>query len=322
MRINSDIQKATLFKCRLSAALYDKQGTHMRNQILSILVPFLLLSGCSNSKLSLRHDVALSLDSERIAYDVVGKGKTSLIFIHGWSCDGRYWQKQIPAFAKEYQVITVDLAGHGHSSLDRSEFSMLSFANDVKAIIDKENIDKAILIGHSMGGGVIAEAARLMPERVVGIVGIDTLQNVAERTAQTVIDEMVRPFEDDFKSAAQNFVSPMFPKGTDQQLMNWVKEDMSSAPKEIALNAFRNYLGQHVNGEAATVFEDITIPVVSINARLWPTAPEENKKHIKNYQLFYIEETGHFPMLEKPEEFNMLLKKALKSIESKRNRNI
>jgi pimeloyl-ACP methyl ester carboxylesterase len=128
---------------------------------------------------------------------------------------------------------------------------------------------------------------------------------------------MVKPFEADFKSAAKDFVSPMFAKGTDQQLIVWVKEDVSSAPKEIALSAFRNYLGQYVNGEAATVFKDITIPVISINARLWPTAPEENRKYIKNYQLFYIEGTGHFPMLEKPEEFNMLLKKAINSIESK-----
>ena len=294
----------------------------MKNHILLTLLTIFLLSGCERSEFSVRHDVALSFDSERIAYDVVGEGDTTLIFIHGWSCDGRYWQKQIPVFAKEYQVVTVDLAGHGHSSLDRYEFSMLSFANDVKAIIDKENINRAILIGHSMGGGVIAEAARLMPQKVVGIVGIDTLQNVAERTPQNVIDEMVKPFEADFKSAAQNFVAPMFPKGTDQQLMNWVKEDMSSAPKEVALSAFRNYLGQYVNGEAAIVFKDITIPVVSINARLWPTAPEENKKHIKNYQLFYIEETGHFPMLEKPEEFNMLLQKSLNSIETKSNTNI
>ena len=287
----------------------------MKKQLLFVLIPFLILSGCACNELSLRHDVALSFDSERIAYDVVGKGKTALIFIHGWSCDGRYWQNQIPVFAKEYKVVAIDLAGHGHSSLDRSEFSMLSFANDVKAIIDKENIDRAILIGHSMGGGVIAEAAKLMPDKVIGIVGIDTLQNVAERIPQRQIDEMVKPFEADFKSATKRFVSPMFPKGTDQQLMNWVKEDMSSAPKEIALNAFRNYLGQYVNGEAATVFKDITIPVLSINAKLWPTAPLENKKHIKNYYLFYIEDTGHFPMLEKPEEFNMLLEKALNTIE-------
>jgi len=70
------------------------------------------------------------------------------------------------------------------------------------------------------------------------------------------------------------------------------------------------------------VFKDIHIPVVSINARLWPTEPEENRKYIKDYQLFYIEGTGHFPMLEKPEEFNMLLRKAINSIEAKSNKNI
>ncbi len=289
----------------------------MKKYILFISMPFLLLSGCASNALHLRHDVALSFDSQRIAYSVAGKGKTTLIFIHGWSCDSRYWRRQIPVFTKEYQVITVDLAGHGHSSLDRSEFTMLSFAKDVKAVIDKENIDRAVLIGHSMGGGVIAEAARLMPEKVVGIVGVDTLQNVTERTPQNVIDEMVKPFEADFKSAAQSFVSPMFPKDADQQLVNWVKEDMSSAPKRIAINAIGHYLGQYANGEAAAVFKDITIPVVSINARLWPTAPEENRKHIKDYQLLYIEKTGHFPMLEKPEEFNRLLKKALGATEAK-----
>lgn len=294
----------------------------MKKQILYILLPFLLLSGCAGNNLNVRHDVTLSFDSERIAYDVVGKGKTTLVFIHGWSCDGRYWQKQTSVFAKEYQVITVDLAGHGHSSMDRLEFTMLSFANDVKAIIEKEKVDRAILVGHSMGGGVIAEAARLMPEKIIGIIGIDTLHNVAEITPQSVIDEMTKPFDADFKTAVQNFVSSMFPEGSNQQLVNWVKIDMSSAPKKIALNAFRNYLGQYVNGEASIVFEDITIPVVSINARLWPTAPEENRMHIKNYQLFYIEDTGHFPMLEKPNEFNLLLEQAFNIIESEINTNI
>lgn len=90
----------------------------MKKRILLILIPFLLLSGFASNQLALRHDVALSFDAEHIAYDVVGKGETALIFIHGWSCDGRYWQNQLSVFAKEYQVITVDLAGHGHSSFD------------------------------------------------------------------------------------------------------------------------------------------------------------------------------------------------------------
>jgi pimeloyl-ACP methyl ester carboxylesterase len=78
-------------------------------------------------------------------------------------------------------------------------------------------------------------------------------------------------------------------------------------------------MGQYVNNEASQVFENIDVPVVSINARLWPTSPDDNRKHIKNYKLFYIEGTGHFPMLEKPKEFNTILTKVLEYIETKKN---
>jgi len=57
-----------------------------------------------------------------------------------------------------------------------------------------------------------------------------------------------------------------------------------------------------------------------INARLWPTSPDDNRKHIKNYKLFYIEETGHFPMPQKPEKFNTLLTEAIKYIEAENNK--
>jgi pimeloyl-ACP methyl ester carboxylesterase len=219
-------------------------------------------------------------------------------------------------FSKDYQVITIDMAGHGHSSLNRIDYNMVSFAEDIKAVIEKEKINRAILVGHSMGGGIIAEASRLMPKKIIAIIGIDTYQNVDEKFPQEALDGMIEPFKNDFVTAAKGFVSPMLPEGIEKSLVNWIKEDMSSAPKEAAISAIHNYLGQYVNGEAAKIFEDINIPVVSINARLWPTNPEANRKHMKNYKLYYIEETGHFPMLEKPDEFNILLKKAIKYIEN------
>jgi len=294
----------------------------MKKILLGTLLSLSILLGCANENTLVRHDVAISSDSERIAYTVYGTGRTSLIFVHGWSCDSRYWKNQTSVFSKDYQVITVDLAGHGNSSSNRIDYTMLSFAKDIKAVIDREGINRAILIGHSMGGGVIAEASQLIPKEVISIIGIDTFQNVDEKLSQKALDEMIEPFEEDFVNAAQSFVLPMLPKETDKELINWIKEDMSSAPKNIALSAFRNYLGQYVNSEATQVFESIIVPVVSINARLWPTNPEDNRKHIKNYKLFYTEETGHFPMMEKPEEFNRLLREALKYIEAENSKDI
>ena len=73
----------------------------------------------------------------------------------------------------------MDLAGHGNSSFNREEYTMVAFAEDIKAVIEKEQLESVILVGHSMAVGVIAEAAKLMPKRVKGIIGVDTSQNVA-----------------------------------------------------------------------------------------------------------------------------------------------
>ena len=223
------------------------------------------------------------------------------------------------AFSKEYKVITIDLAGHGHSSSNRLTNTRESFSEDVKAVIERENISKAILIGHSLGGGVIAKSAELMPEQVISIIGIDSYHNLEELVTQEFIDQMIAPFYSDFVAATKDFVASAFPESADEELVNWVKEDMSSAPKNSALDAFLNYIQESVSGEELRIFEKINIPVVSINARIWPTDSTANSRHIKDYKLFYVDGTGHFPMLEKPEEFNARLKEALTYKENKLN---
>ncbi|EAS45719.1 hypothetical protein P3TCK_05061 [Photobacterium profundum 3TCK] len=69
-----------------------------------------------------------------------------------------------------------------------------------------------------------------------------------------------------------------------------------------------------MSGKASRVYESVNVPVVLVNARLWPTNSEKNKKHIKDYSIYYIEDSGHFPMLEKPNEFNTILMEAVKSV--------
>lgn len=69
-----------------------------------------------------------------------------------------------------------------------------------------------------------------------------------------------------------------------------------------------------MTGEAHRVYENVNVPVVLVNARLWPTDSEANKKHIKDYSIYYIEGSGHFPMLEQPQQFNITLMKAVKSV--------
>lgn len=258
--------------------------------------------------------VVLSADGVPISYQVQGEGDVALVFVHGWCCDSRYWQKQIEPFSRQYKVITLDLAGHGHSGMGRKASTMQAFGEDVKAVVDDQAAEHVILIGHSLGGSVIAEAARLLPGKVLGMVGVDTLENVEMPFSQEDEDKMVAPLEKDFRSGVQAFVSSMFVEGSDPAVKEWVVQDMSSAPQELALSAFHQYLGMYVRGEVGSRFEGIDAPFYGINSPAWPTDVEANRRHMKSFDVFIIQGTGHFPMLEKPEEFNALLTKTLEAI--------
>lgn len=257
---------------------------------------------------------ATSKDGTPIAYEVYGKGQTSLVFVHGWSCDSRYWRAQVPYFSKTYTVVVLDLAGHGHSGLSRTIYSMEAFGEDVRAVTEATQSDRVILIGHSMGGAVISEAARLMPERVLGLIGVDTLQDVEYAMTRKKMDEMTSGLKKDFATGCRGFVSTMFRPGTDKGLSEWILSDMSSAPPAVALSAMNEMLIRYMTGEAATVFEKIKAPVICVNADVWPVNPEANKRHMQSFESIMLENTGHFLMMAQPERFNPALEKAVQKL--------
>src|SRR5579885_2327222 len=122
--------------------------------------------------------VALSLgaaviDGAKINWAVAGKGDKTVIFVHGWTCDSTTWAKQVPAVARKYQVLTLDLPGHGKSGMPKGEFSMDLFAKAVEGVRREVKADKMILVGHSMGTPVIRQYARLFPQHVQALVLVD-----------------------------------------------------------------------------------------------------------------------------------------------------
>ena len=117
-----------------------------------------------------------SQEGLRIVYEVFGAGELALVFVHGWTCNRTHWEGQVSEYAGQYRVIVLDLIGHGKSDLGRETYSMPSFATDVVAVLDAESVERCVLIGHSMGGMVILHAARMLGNRVQGVVGADTFK--------------------------------------------------------------------------------------------------------------------------------------------------
>jgi pimeloyl-ACP methyl ester carboxylesterase len=258
--------------------------------------------------------VVLSKDGTSISYEIHGAGEPTLVFVHGWSCDARYWRAQVPHFSKKHRVVVLDLAGHGHSGSTRSKYTMKAFGEDVQAVTEATGSFSVILIGHSMGGSVIAEAARLMPNRVIGIVGVDTLENIEYPMTREELDQSLAPLKSDFQAGSREFVKQMISSDTNQRIREWILADISSAPPAVALSAMNEMMAQYITGEAAKIFDEVRIPVITVNGDLWPINYEANWRHMFSFDAIVLKEADHFLMMNRPEDFNRALEKAIDTI--------
>ena len=292
---------------------YCKPAARYSLSLLSCLVVLFLAFGAVRAQAEWPH-VVPSKDGTPISYEIYGVGEPSLVFVHGWSCDARYWRAQLPHFSKNHRVVVLDLAGHGHSGSTRSQYTMKSFGEDVQAVTEATDSRRIILIGHSMGGSVIAEAARLMPNRVIGLIGIDTLENIEYPMTREELDQMIAPLAQDFRTGSRQFVKPMILPSTDPQLREWILSDMSAAAPAVALSAMNEMMSQYITKEAAAIFDEILIPVITVNGDLWPINYEANRRHMFSFNAIVLKEADHFLMIDRKEEFNNALEKAVDTI--------
>lgn len=245
-----------------------------------------------------------------------GKGSPALVFVHGWSCDAGYWDAQVKHFAATNRVITIDLAGHGQSGQQRKAYTIEAFGADVAAVLKALDLKGAILVGHSMGGPVIIEAALAAPDRVAGLVGVDNFQNVELKLPPQAIDGFLGPFEANFSPMVKNWVSQMFPAGADTALAAGIARDMASAPPAVALSAMRELL-TWMGDRTTERLAQLKVPLMCINADQQPTQTAPIKALVPLYELRVLPGTGHFLMREKPDAFNTLLGETIAAMTKK-----
>ena len=252
-----------------------------------------------------------SFDGVQIVYDVSGSDQDApmIVFIHGWTCNRIHWREQVAAFSDRYRVIAIDLAGHGDSSLGRIEYSMPSFAKDVEAVLDKENVSRAVLVGHSMGGMVILHAARLLGQRVVGVIGADTFKYMRDDPRTGKQAEQAQYIANDYENAMKAVVSNMFSETCSEELKSSITDGMVGIAPEVAIGAM---MGMAEDEPLFEMARDLSIPKFAINASGRPM--DELAVKEAGIELKLLPTTGHFVMNEDPVGFNQLLTEALEQI--------
>lgn len=302
-------------------------GTLLR--AAAVAIAFMIASGCSQQDDRPKSGASApapqstdgvpqtvpSADGVPIRYRVHGSGVPVLIFVHGWSCDSTYWDAQIDHFKSRYSVVTLDLAGHGDSGTARRTWSMDAYGDDVVAVAQRVPGKPVVLIGHSMGGPVILQAARRMRERVIGIVGADTFQNIANPPAPAeTLQRRLAPFRADFPTAMRDYAArSFFTPQSNPELVRRIAEDMAATPPGIALGSI---IGMNdMNYSAALA--DIDVPIVAINSDRGPTDAERIRIHAPTFRLKVMAGVGHFVMIEDPARFNALLDETLQEFSAR-----
>ena len=277
------------------------------------LMAAMLLCGCRDRGGSVATGgTVVSSDGVLIHYQVCGEGRPALVFVHGWSCDGSYWDGQVGHFSKEYEVVTVDLAGHGESGLDRTEWTIEAFGRDVAAVVKQLELDEVILVGHSMGGDVIVEAVKELRGRVRALVFVDSFRNL-RRLSEAQIQQIVEPFRKDFEGATSRFVRRLFAPMSDQALVDEVVKDMSSGHREVGL-ALLTALNRWRSENLVDGLEGAGVPIISISSDLRAIDVEAFEGRFESFKFVIVSGVGHFLMMEDVEGFNEALGNAVKEL--------
>jgi len=256
--------------------------------------------------------VVRAADGVPIVYEVHGQGDMSVVFVHCWGCNREFWRGQIePVVAAGYRAVALDLPGHGDSGADRASWSVTSFAADVQAVADELQLERMVLVGHSMGGPVSLAVAGRDAGRVQGIICVDTLHDADFRMPEPMVNDLANRMEADYRGGLEDFVPQMFRPGADPAVIEWVIEQAVASDHPATIALMRDFPRLDMAG----LFAEAGVPIRCINAapadgQGMPTATETNRRYA-DFDVQLMEGVGHYPQLEMTPEFNDRLVAAL-----------
>jgi 3-oxoadipate enol-lactonase len=237
-------------------------------------------------------------------HEVAGSGP-AVVLVHAGICDGRMWEPQWRSLAGAHRLVRLDLRGFGRSPLPAGPFA---HAGDVLAVMDAAGIERAALVGASLGGRVVLEAALAAPERVSALVlscpGLPGHEWAADvvayweaedeafargdlrRAADLNVDFWVGPAEADVREQVRAMQLRAF------ELQAGVAED----PEEALVPDMADRLGE-IEQPALVVAGELDRPdILAIAGRL--------ERELANATAVRVPGAAHLPSLERPDAFD------------------
>ena len=255
----------------------------------------------------------VDVDGRSIRVGRAGSGeKMPAVFIHGYSGDMNNWLFNIEPVAADRPVIAIDLPGHGGSSKDVGDGSLSFLADTVVKTLKALEIERANLVGHSLGGAVAARIAADHPEMVASLTLICASSlpgtNLSEDFLTGIIDAQrardLKPYLEMLFADPSLVTKDMIDEMVKFKRLDGVEEALSKIRDRLLADADRSALARDLGKiPSATVIASHTDQIVgSPDATALPSS----------FQLHWIEGAGHMPHLEKSSEINAIISQSLK----------
>lgn len=248
-------------------------------------------------------------------YEEKGTG-LPIIFLHGYPLNHQIWQPVIKGLEGSARLILPDLRGHGNSPAPEGIYSMDLMSRDVLGLMDDQKIDKAVLIGHSMGGYASLAFAKAFPDRLAGL-GLLATQAASDspEKKQSRLDSIQQVKG----SGTSSIIEAMIPKLTVKlELHDALRAIMSSSKPEGIIGTLLGIAGRE---DLTGWLENITVPALIIAGMVDKIVPIEKAEEmaglIPNTWLVKIEEAGHMPMMETPDRVVAACLELIHTVEAK-----
>jgi 3-oxoadipate enol-lactonase len=257
-------------------------------------------------------------DDAEIFYDVAGAGPP-VILLHPFPANHEFWLPVTEYLSSRYQLIMPDLRGHGESALGNGPATMQKHASDVARVMTDAGVDRAPLIGVSIGGYTLFEFWRRFRDRVTALVLCNTKPGADAAEAQA---SRLEAANDVLQRGTEPFFESMLPK-----LLGETTRHSRPDRVEGALRMMRKMTAEDVAGvqrgmaerpDSVPTLKTVNAPVLIITGDedVFTGVPEAElmKHNIAGSQMKVIPKAGHYSPWEQPEEAGKLLRNFLDSM--------
>ena len=241
----------------------------------------------------------------------LGKGGLPVVFIHAFGGSIKQWESQTEHLKPKRRVIALDIRGHGASDpSSNNDYGVTSIANDIAAVVDSLNLERFILVGHSMGGSSAISYASKHPDRVAGLLITGTPGKTPAEQSKPIIASLE---SDKYDTVMEEYMKKLLlnAKPETNQLE---REGMNKISKQSSLSMIKA-LFQY---DPLPDLRKYNGPVLIVS-RPGDEQPDSLHNAFPSIPYKVVEGTSHWIQLDKPEEFNRILDEFLNMVDKESN---